>query len=471
VKRSIFAPLMWLSITIILVSALVMGFVHIVLIDRYVISAKTTALLQSAERISELTAALSVNYSPQLQNFYTLNMDLITQNTQSHIIVTDVNGRVLKFSTPDKKYIVNKNINIDDFQAVMQGENVYKVGAFDYIFGQRIYTVAVPVRVQNKVHGAVFLNSPMPEMHRDRNTLFSMLVVSALISSIVAFALSYIISKKITKPIRELSSVAHHLAKGNYEKRVEISNVSELAELGEAFNTMAEAIENHETVRTTFIANVSHDLRTPMTTITGFVQGMLDGTIPPEQYNKYLKIVQSEALRLASLVSTFLDISKYEEDRMPLYKTQFDISEMIRVALASFEAKIKEKDIEASFEFDSENTFVFADENEIYRVIMNLLENAVKFANDGGKISIKCIPKGKKTLISVANTGEGISSEDEKYIWGRFYKSDKSRSTPNKGYGLGLFIVKSIINRHGEKINLNTSQDITEFSFTLPTHD
>ncbi len=468
-KKTIFAPLMWLSITIILVSAFVLGCVHIVLIDRYIISSKKHTMLQSAERISELTAALSENYSPQLESFYRLNMDLVAQNTQSHIIVTDTKGNVVNFSTPAKKYIVNKNINIDAFGAAMEGENVYKIGPFDSIFGQKIFTVAVPVMINKKVYGIVFFNSPVPELYRDRYALFSMLAISILVSSIVAFILSYIISKNIIKPIRALSRAAHDLAKGNYGRRVDISNIDELAELGRAFNTMAGSIENHEKVRTAFIGNVSHDLRTPMTTINGFIQGILDGTIPPEEHNKYLEIVRNETLRLSTLVNSFLDVSKYGgENKITLKKTSFDINGMIRDVILSLEARIREKNAEVIFEFENENTFVYADKNEIHRVIMNLLDNAAKFVDDNGKIIIKSIQKGEKILFSVTNSGKPISEEDQKHIWERFYKSDKSRTQPGDGFGLGLFIVKSILNQHSEEIELESSGNATTFSFTLP---
>lgn len=466
-KRSVFARLMWLSIMIILVSAFVMGCVHIVLIDRYIISSKTHAILQSAERMSELTAALSVNYSPQLQGFYTLNMDLVAQNTQCHIIVTDIKGNVVSFSTPAKKYIVNKSINIDEFKAAAEGENVYKIGPFNDMFGERIFTVAVPVSIRGNIQGVVFFNSPVPEMYKDRYSLFAMLMVSIAASSAVAFILSYIMSKNIVKPIRALSNAANQLAMGNYKKRVKTSKVNELAELGTAFNTMAEAVENHANARTAFIANISHDLRTPMTTINGFIQGILDGTIPENEQEKYLKIVQSETIRLANLVSTFLDISKYEQDKVPLKKTSFDINEMVRVVLSSLESRIREKNVDATFEFDDENIFVFADENEIHRVVMNLLDNAVKFVQGNGRITVKITSKGDKAQVSISNTGEGISKEDMKYIWERFYKSDKSRTSHNKGHGLGLFIVKSIISQHGEKIKVESDENLTTFSFTL----
>ena len=180
-KKSIFKPLMWLSLSIILTTAVIMGCIHIVLINKYIISAKTNIMLQNAQRISELTSALSGGYSSQLEAFYTLNMDLISQSTQSHIIVTDTKGNIVNFSTPTRKYFLNKTIDISAFSDALNGENVYKVGAFDNMFSQRIFTIAVPVKIDGGVHGIVFFNSPLPELYRDKYTLFSMLAVSIFV--------------------------------------------------------------------------------------------------------------------------------------------------------------------------------------------------------------------------------------------------------------------------------------------------
>ncbi|MDR0405929.1 MAG: hypothetical protein LBH54_03925, partial [Clostridiales bacterium] len=186
---------MWLSLTIILVSAVVMSCVHTVLINRYILSSKTNTLLESAERISALTEALSGNYSQQLENFYILNLDLVAQSSQSHIIITDVKGTVVNFSTKARRFLSNQNISIKEFSDVLSGQNVYKIGPFNDMFGQNMFTVAVPVEIGGKVYGAVFVNSPVPDMYRDKYTLFTMLAVSISASSLAAFILSYIMSK------------------------------------------------------------------------------------------------------------------------------------------------------------------------------------------------------------------------------------------------------------------------------------
>jgi signal transduction histidine kinase len=205
-----------------------------------------------------------------------------------------------------------------------------------------------------------------------------------------------------------------------------------------------------------------------MTTISGFVGGILDGTIPHEKQSDYLKIVLSETKRLSKLINSFLDISRYDEANAPLNKTSFDIVEMLRVVLLSFENTVNERSISIYFEYPQENIFVFADESEIYRVAVNLIDNAVKFVNDGGNIDVLVKLDHNKVFVSIANTGEGISDDDKAYIWDRFYKTDKSRTGEKGGFGLGLYIVRSIIKNHGEDIYLDNSGGKTSFTFTLP---
>lgn len=467
-KRSIFSPLMWLSLTIIFVSAIVMGSVHFVLIDRYVLNTKTAAMKESAEKASEITAVFAQSYSPVMEQLYVMNLDYIAENTQSYVVVTNLEGFVVNCSTKAKRIITQNEIDISAFEDIKNGQNVSKIGVFNDLFGVEVFTIAVPVVIGGKVYGAVFLNSPIPDIQREKATFFYMLAVSIGLSSLVAFILSSVISVAIVKPIKILSNAALDIAKGNFEKRVAEGNVKELAELATAFNTMAQSLQRHEDVRSAFIANVSHDLRTPMTTISGFVGGILDGTIPHEKQSDYLKIVLSETKRLSKLINSFLDISRYDEANAPLNKTSFDIVEMLRVVLLSFENTVNERSISIYFEYPQENIFVFADESEIYRVAVNLIDNAVKFVNDGGNIDVLVKLDHNKVFVSIANTGEGISDDDKAYIWDRFYKTDKSRTGEKGGFGLGLYIVRSIIKNHGEDIYLDNSGGKTSFTFTLP---
>ena len=213
---------------------------------------------------------------------------------------------------------------------------------------------------------------------------------------------------------------------------------------------MAEELGKNDRARSDFISNVSHDLRTPMTSISGFVDGILDGTIPKELSDKYLAIVSSEVKRLSNLVNVFLDTSRYEMSEIHLNITSFNICEMIRTIIASQESLITGKNINLNLIFTNENIFVKGDESAIHRVIANLVDNASKFCNENGEINISVTHSSKKAVFSIENTGAEISEEDQKYIWDRFYKTDKSRAKDKKGAGLGLFIVKNIINQHND---------------------
>lgn len=458
---------MILSISLILVSAIVLGAMHFFLIGGYVKSVRTNMMLHSAEQINNLTAELTNNFNPATERFYKLNIDLIAQSLQSYIVVTDTNGKIVSSSKSARNFLTSNSINISDFTEVINGKSLTKTGVYNALFNEHILTVATPLKKDDTVYGIVFLNAPLPELSKDAYSLLFLLLISVAVSSVLGFFLSLFLSKNISNPIKELSKAARLIAKGEFRKRVKISDVEELKELGTAFNSMARSLENHENVRTSFIANVSHDLRTPMTTISGFVQGILDGTIPRERENEYLGIVLGETKRLSNLVSGFLDVSRYEAGEVELHKTSFDINEMIRVVLISLENIILQKNLNINITLETENWYVCADEVAIHRVIANLLDNATKFADADGELEVIVKHNDDKTIISISNTGSGISDEDKKYIWDRFYKTDKARTVDKQGMGLGLYIVKSIINQHGEKIELQNDENFTKFTFTL----
>ena len=235
-----------------------------------------------------------------------------------------------------------------------------------------------------------------------------------------------------------------------------------------AFNDMAFHIEKAEDIRNNFISDVSHELRTPMTTIGGFVDGILDGTIPKDRQSDYLVIVKDEIARLSALTNSFLDVTRNSSGKQKLEMTNFDINETIRRTLFNFEQRICEKSLEVDVVFETESCVVKADKDEITRVLTNLIENAIKFTNEGGILRISTGSRQHEVFVSVYNTGCGIAEEDRKLIFERFYKADKSRSLNREGTGIGLFIVKEIINRHGGNISVKSVEgEYAEFIFTL----
>lgn len=284
------------------------------------------------------------------------------------------------------------------------------------------------------------------------------IIVRVIMSSIIwvliaALIAVYFISERVISPLREISSAAKRFASGKFDVRVPVRGSDEVAELATTFNHMAESLDNYDNMRNSFMSNVSHDLRSPMTSIAGFIDGILDGVIPPEQHKYYLQVVSDEIRRLSRLVNSLLDLSRIQAGERKFTFAPFDICEMSRQILISFEQKINAKGLDVEFECPEDRINAVADADAIHQVFYNICDNAIKFSSDGGKlrISIKRL-RGKKISVEVYNEGQGIAPEDINYVFERFYKSDKSRGLNKNGAGLGLFISKTIMDAHSEQI-------------------
>ena len=291
--------------------------------------------------------------------------------------------------------------------------------------------------------------------------------VWVMLAAVIAI---YFITERIIHPLRAMTGASKKFAKGDFSARVTVYGKDEVSELGKAFNNMAESLDSLEKMRNSFLANVSHDLRTPMTTIAGFIDGITSGAIPEDKHDYYLGVISAEVHRLSRLVSQLLDVSRLESGERKFTFADFDVAEMSRIVLISFEKKIDEKHLDVCFDSDDDEMLVYADKDAIHQVIYNLCHNAIKFARDGGKFEIKITRiAGKKIQISVSDEGQRISDEDAKHIFERFYKIDESRGLDKSGVGLGLYISKTIVDAHGETIRVESAEgDLTRFSFTLP---
>ena len=279
----------------------------------------------------------------------------------------------------------------------------------------------------------------------------------------------YFITERLLAPLREMRQAAKDFSHGKFDTRIQVVGNDEIADFSRTFNSMAVSLGQSEMMRSTFLANVSHDLRTPMTTIAGYVDGILSGAIPPEKQEYYLQIVSSETHRLSRLVSQLLDISRMEAGMRQFTPTEFDICELARIILISFESKIDGKHLEVEFTTDEDRMPVLADKDAIHQILYNIFENAVKFSCEGGllRISITQGERGKYN-VCVYNEGQGIAKEDLPYIFDRFYKSDKSRGLDKIGVGLGLYIVKTMLNACGESIRAESEEgEYCSFTFTI----
>lgn len=291
----------------------------------------------------------------------------------------------------------------------------------------------------------------------------------ALAVLFAAVIMSFVASKRMAKPLNEMAAASRRFAHGDFSARVEIADRDdELGALTESFNAMAESLEKSEERRREFIGNVSHELRTPMTTIAGFADGILDGTIPRENQDRYLQTISSETKRLSRLVKRMLELAKIQEaDKLELLSREFDAREMLTRTLLSFEDKITARGLDADVSIPELAVPVRGDEDAIEQVVYNLLENAIKFAEEGSALGVELWKQGDKACISVKNRGETIPPEELPRLFERFHKTDRSRSRDRDGVGLGLYIVKSILNNHDEDIFVTSRDGVTEFVFTL----
>ena len=306
------------------------------------------------------------------------------------------------------------------------------------------------------------------------NTTVRSVAVAALWIFLAALIAIYFITERTVAPLRDMSRAVKRMAVGQYDVRVRVVGRDEVAELAVAFNQMAESLENLERMRNSFVASVSHDLRTPMTTISGFISGILDGVIPPEQHAHYLRVVSDEVHRLSRLVTALLDVSRLQAGDRKFDMKPFDVCEMGRMILISFEQKIEAKKLDVEFACDEDNMFVLADKDAIHQILYNICDNAVKFSAEGGKLRMSFtwsgseLGRNRKAVVKVFNEGQGIPPEDIPFVFERFYKGDKSRSLDKSGVGLGMFISKSILEAHGETISVASEYGQNcEFTFTL----
>lgn len=453
------------------ITVAVLGFVTSVVLGFRTFNTQVDIMERAANKIANTVADMPKNYYILAGNIFGASISAVKETTRSEVLVYDSNG-MLEISTVDIKSNDASLPSAAVLRTVLEG-NVYRASKPYATRKTSVgYTVGVPViSNDNSISGAVFVTTAEMSAGTIVKATLLVFVLCGVTVLVISFVVMFFLTKRMMRPLYEMSSVAHSYAHGDFSKRLNVNHANEYAPLAVAFNSMADGMDNLEQVRRSFITDVSHELRTPLTTISGFVDGMLDGTIPPELYGKYLTIVSEEARRVSRMVSSFLDVARIQSGQMTYVMKPFDITKTAGKALFAFEDKLRQGNIELIADFPEEAVIVNGDEDSIYRVIYNLLDNAVKFTPSGGVIKCAVTPKADKAEIYVRNTGCGISKEDAAHIFERFYKADKSRSINRKGTGIGLYLVKSIIEEHGEDIILTSKEgEFAKFMFSLPLY-
>lgn len=389
-------------------------------------------------------------------------------------VLADYTSTDLTLCTPDGLVFFSTSDNLSgctiDLNALLSTSVRYGMLQSDFsgLFEEKQFASVAPVVIGNQTICYSIASTSAGYYNQMLKSFTSNFWIRAIIIFSITAILFIIITRRQLRPIREMTAAAKKYAKGQFDTRIEESNIEEIDELGSAFNNMADSLERLEDMRNSFVQNISHDLRTPMTTINGFIDGILDGTIPKEQEEYYLTLVSAETKRLSRLVSSLLDLSDLESGRDRQIVT-FDIAEVIRRILFSLEQRIDHKKIHLDFDFDMEPLTVTGDKDGLYRVVYNLIDNAVKYSFDEGTIRVTTAKNQTHAIITVYNTGMGIKENDIPFVFDRFYKADKSRGRDKSSIGLGLYITKTIAENNGGDIMVRSKYgEYCEFSFTVP---
>ncbi len=346
-----------------------------------------------------------------------------------------------------------------NISAVFEGHPVGLENGFKEYFSTPVLTVGYPLVVGEDVQYALFIHTPMPYILKTIDEVRNLILkVVGIVGSLVIVWI-YFISKRMSKPLKEMNGVAKTIANGHFNRRIQVRGKDEIAQLGLSLNHMASELDKAEESRRSFIANVSHDLRSPLTSIQGFVTAILDGTISSEKQERYLKIVLDETHRMINMTNTILELNRMQEKAKNLDKNIFNINCLIERTVDSFEKKALEKGVSISVELDKQHFLVEADFDGISRVVQNLLDNAMKFVNENGNVKVSTQYHENKVWVLIANSGEAIPKDKQKDIWNRFYKVDSSRGKDKTGVGLGLVIVKEIIKQHDEVVGVTSEKD------------
>jgi len=445
-------------------SIIILGAVLMVFASQYFQNDRYAMLERNARNAAVITAHEFTHFGlvgiSGIYEVLALAMDV-------ELFLTDTSGRVLYSAGTQSSMIRGATLPPE----VVSEAAAYKftgMGTLGDLFTELHYVVGVPVEAGGHVIGVIFASANARSQMIFLRELLNMFSFSAAVVLFIAFVLIYFITSNLVRPLKEMLLATQSFSKGDFSKRVQVSGYDELGQLAMAFNNMASTLASTETTRRSFVANVSHELKTPMTTIGGFIDGILDGTIPEEKHGQYLSVVAGEIKRLARLVRSMLDTARIETGELQINYTLFDVSEIVRKTVFNFEQTIEEKDLTLKG-LDADKVWIWADIDLMHQVVYNLVDNAVKFVNDGGVITLHYQMDAQRTYMAIRNTGEGLEKSEVPLLFERFYKSDKSRSLNKSGVGLGLHIVKSIINYHRGEISVRAQAgEYTEFEICIP---
>ncbi len=467
-SRSFFAA------AIILLSALLLVGASFQLLVRNMITKQRVDELENyCDTICDMASAYYTEGSLTTREFF-INLTLSTKVSGADAVICNGTGRLVLCS--DAPMGCNhQGLIIDNsyMQQVFQEGTTFDMGFVGGLYEESRYVVGMPIlNASQEPVGLVIVSTPVSQALAILEKLANTYLLISVLVILVAVIVITVTVRHQSSPLRDMAKAASDFGHGHLDARVNVDTATpmEVQELALAFNNMASSLQKSEVQRQEFVANVSHELKTPMTTISGYLDGMLDGTIPPERHNHYMQLVSNETKRLSRLVRSMLDISRIQDQGgIPPEKLgRFDLCECVGQVLITFEQKITAKKLDVDISFPEHTVYTWASQDAITQVVYNLVDNAVKFCPEGGVLSFHIREGDEKLYVTVGNEGDTIPPEELPMVFERFHKLDKSRTQNRDGWGLGLYIVKTLIGYHGEDISISSQNGRTEFTFTLP---
>lgn len=472
-RNNLFRRQFLLTAGLILLSFILLAASFTALSYRYMVREKKESMEENVSYAASMTQVILQRGFDPAEDAFPIYGPALSHISDSDLVLCDASGTVLRYiadGADDLDY-VGSTISSDVTSQMIQN-GIYSGMSDLGIYSGVHFAAGAPIFLQtgqgDSMQYFIFMTASTTDLVVLWKSLATLFFFVAVIVMCVACIACSIFSMQQVKPLREMADAVRRFGMGEYDVRVDdTGHKDEIGDLASAFNAMADSLANSEKRRQEFVANISHELKTPMTTISGFTNGILDGTIPPEKVNDSLQVISSETARLSRLVRRMLDVSALQARESVQSQVEFDISETMVQVMISLEGKIKNRQLDMDVHIPDDPVRVWGDPDGITQVCYNLLDNAAKFAAPGTAIAVTITTKGTKAYISVKNQGETIPPDELNMIFDRFHKSDRSRSIDKEGVGLGLYIVKTILNNHKENITVTSKDGVTEFIFTL----
>ena len=471
--RSLYKRQLAMMVGIVALSFTLLSTAFMMLSYRYIISEKRDAMERNAGYIAMFASSFYQQLRSEPFQNYVASIALISD---SYVIVAAPDGEII-YATDGVNFYAYENSKVPEsvVSQVLERGSYAGMTSLGGIFPERRYLASLPITVSlnnlSVTQGLVLVSadaSSLAEMWSATATIF---FFTAVVVLLIAFVASSLFSAHQARPLNEMAEAARKFGRGEFDVRVTSyeGRCDEISTLAEAFTTMANSLAKVESQRSEFIANVSHELKTPMTTISGFAEGILDGTIPPEREKESLQIVVSETRRLSRLVRRMLDLARLNAltENTVTAQEQFDLTEVVSQVIISLESKIPGRNLDVDVQMPAEKLMVWGDPDSITQVCYNLLDNAAKFAAAGTAITVQITKKDGKAYTTIRNLGSTIPKDELPLLFERFHKADYSRSMDREGVGLGLYIVKTILGNLKETITATSEDGVTQFTFTL----